>query len=294
MIIRNLMRSLPGEAQSFLYGLERVMTDQSLSEKFGSSPLAQCHAREKSMAQSVDINAAKTRAEKATIRILRDQDADGLKPTAQGVLVPGGYIITAAHCIEWHGTGRMALGEPYFETIRTSDGKQHLVRTCAVEPMTDIAVLRSVGDYDPGLFRECQAFEEFCEATEPVPVSGDDFPGAKVKYRRAPKGRFRPDYEDVPLIPVHVLTHTGAWITGNANRCGPLNSPTGGKATVTFSTPIEFGTSGSSVIDDRGLLVGVISYSGGGIVRGTSEGSMPRPHLALPVWLWNRINRSQA
>jgi hypothetical protein len=37
----------------------------------------------------------------------------------------------------------MALGEPYFETIRTSDGKQHLVRTCAVEPMTDIAVAES-------------------------------------------------------------------------------------------------------------------------------------------------------
>ena len=44
----------------------------------------------------------KERVAAATVRIC------GTK--SQGVLVPGGYILTAAHCINWEGTGSMTLG----------------------------------------------------------------------------------------------------------------------------------------------------------------------------------------
>jgi hypothetical protein len=240
-------------------------------------------------AQQRNTDAAKTRAEKAAVRILRPDSQGVLKPVAQGVLVPGGYILTAGHCINWEGTGAMALGDWYVETIQASDGAQHKVSPCAVEPMTDIAVLAAVDGQE--MFEECHAFEEFCEATEPVPVSEDDFPGAKVKKLRVPKGRSLPsfDYKDPPLIPVHVLTHKGAWITGTAQRFGPLNAPPAGSVAVTFSAPIEGGTSGSPVIDDNGLLVGVISSSGEGPNLKASTDPMPRPHLALPVWVWKRI-----
>jgi secreted trypsin-like serine protease len=51
---------------------------------------------------------AKARTEKATVRILRVNTV--LEPLARGVLVPGGYILTAAHCINWDGESAMAQG----------------------------------------------------------------------------------------------------------------------------------------------------------------------------------------
>ena len=207
---------------------------------------------------------AKARTEKATVRILRVNNQGVLEPLAQGVLVPGGYILTAAHCINWDGGGAMALGEWFIETIQTSDGKQHKVSPCAVEPVTDIAVLEAVDDQ--AMYEACCAFKEFCEATEPVPVSADDFP------------------HDGPPVRVHILTHKGTWVTGSASR---FNAPPFGNVWVDYDAQIEGGTSGSPVIDDNGLLVGVISHCSEN--PAACDGLMPRPHLALPVWIWNRI-----
>jgi S1-C subfamily serine protease len=156
----------------------------------------------------------------------------------------------------------MIGGMTLVERIRASNGRTYVLSPCAVEPMLDIAALEAVDGQ--ALYEECLAFEEFCEATEPAPVSADDFPlGTSV--------------------PVHVLTHEGAWVTGRACRYGLRSLSPGGAAFVEFDAPIESGTSGGPVIDDNGLLVGVISWSGG------RHGSIPRPHLALPVWVWNRI-----
>ena len=216
------------------------------------------------------INAGKARAEKATIRILRPNEKGVLKLHAQGVLVPGGYILTAAHCIKWDGTGAMALGDWYVETIQVSDGTQHKVSPCAVEPMTDIAVLAAVDGQE--MFEECHAFEKFCEATEPVPVSEDDFPHVTA---------------DGPPVRVHILTHKRTWASGDARR---VNSPPFGNVWVAFDTPIGGGTSGGPVIDDNGLLVGVVSHASED--PKACNGKIPRPHLALPAWVWNRIKRA--
>jgi trypsin len=59
----------------------------------------------------------------------------------QGVLIPGGFILTAAHCIDWDTNGKMVLGEHFEERIVTSDGRELFVAPVAVEPVADIAVL---------------------------------------------------------------------------------------------------------------------------------------------------------
>src|SRR5262249_32084812 len=59
----------------------------------------------------------------------------------QGVLVPGGLILTAAHCIKWSGTGAMVLGDYFVERIKTRDGRSFRASVCAAEPVADIAAL---------------------------------------------------------------------------------------------------------------------------------------------------------
>src|SRR5690242_9920977 len=100
----------------------------------------------------------KDRVARATVRLT----AVG----GQGVLVPGGYILTAAHCINWDGRGGMTNGDDYFiEPIETRDGTKLLAGPCAVEPMSDLAVLCSPDSNEYG--DDWIAFEGWCEATEP-------------------------------------------------------------------------------------------------------------------------------
>jgi hypothetical protein len=40
------------------------------------------------------------------------------------VLVPVEFIITATHCIDWSGTGGMAMGEVYTAEIETASGEK--------------------------------------------------------------------------------------------------------------------------------------------------------------------------
>ena len=52
---------------------------------------------------------------------------------------------------------------------------------------------------------------------------------------------------------------------------------------------IEGGTSGGPIIDDSGDLVGIVSVMSLGNEVDGCEGSAPRPHLALPVWVCRLI-----
>jgi hypothetical protein len=40
---------------------------------------------------------------------------EGLR--GSGILVRGGFVVTATHCIRWDGRGKMALGDPYQEWV---------------------------------------------------------------------------------------------------------------------------------------------------------------------------------
>lgn len=185
----------------------------------------------------------------------------------QGVLVPGGLILTAAHCVKWYATGGMALGDPCVEEVVTKAGKTLLACVCAVEPVADIAVLEAPDDQV--FFDDAETFDAFVEETAPVLVSGDDF--------RLEQG-----------VPVHVLTHRGSWVKGTATRYGMHVDPPNARVFVKTEGDIEGGTSGGPIIDDAGRLVGVVSFASGSEGR-TRKGAFPRPHLALPTWILRRI-----
>ena len=192
--------------------------------------------------------------------------------TGQGVLVHGSYVLTAAHCVDWDHEGPMVLGDHFIQKIRTASGKDLIVSPYAVEPVSDIAVL---GTPDGQVFyKESVAFEEFCENTLPVSVSTDT-------------------YDFGVWFPVSVLSHLGNWISAHA-----VQYPGDGHVrTLHIKTdePTICGTSGGPIISEKGELVGVFSNSGGSPTEIDIEqqcghtGPCPRPHLTLPVWVWQAI-----
>jgi S1-C subfamily serine protease len=193
------------------------------------------------------------RVAKATVRMQRFG--------GQGVLVPGGYVLTAAHCIDWQAEG-------HSETIEGHDGEQYHVTACAVEAVADLAVLAALDEQ--AFSQECERFERFYRATDPVPLSER---GLALGFRES--------------LRIHVLTHKGKWIKGSATRWAPDHAPCG-LITLATSASIQSGTSGSPVVDDAGDLVGVVSSSGG------RDAMIPLLCWALPRWAWERIRLAQA
>ncbi len=76
----------------------------------------------------------------ATVRV------DGM--LGQGVLVHGGFILTAAHCINWKVDGGLALGDHYVEVVSAKSGKHLSVGVVTADPVSDIAVLGSLDDQE--------------------------------------------------------------------------------------------------------------------------------------------------
>lgn len=191
--------------------------------------------------------------------------------SGQGVLVPGGFILTAAHCIWWDGDGAMALGGHFLERISTKSGAQLFVNVMAAEPVADIAVLDTPDNQ--AFYEQADAFEAWCNETAAVPVS------AQV-------------LEIGESMPVHILTHKGTWIRGEITRYGLPGLPCG-MIYIKPEEPIEGGTSGGPVVDAYGRLVGLVSWCGGDHCNQDVGGMMPVAHLALPRWIWERIAAAQ-
>lgn len=64
----------------------------------------------------------------------------------QGVLVPGGFVLTATHCIPWDGNGRMALGDVYPVTVVTHDGRQFRLGVACCDP---VSICKNCDEYIP-------------------------------------------------------------------------------------------------------------------------------------------------
>ncbi len=207
--------------------------------------------------------------------MLNDRIADRVKNATvkmtqkggQGVLIPGEMILTAAHCIDWKCDGSMVLGNYFIEEIETRMGNIKAT-PLAVEPVADIAVL---GALDNQVFppEYLDPFEAFCENTEPVPLCVRDFP------------LFEP-------IPIFILTHLGKWVTGEAKECRD------GADTLTmkFDRVIRGGTSGGPIVNSDGELLAICSNAS---TKAGADfgGPQPRPHLTMPVWLWQMVDRVQ-
>ena len=184
----------------------------------------------------------------------------------QGVLVEGGVILTAAHCIEWDGHGAMVLGDHFLTDVTTRDGRAHQVAPLAVEPVTDIAVLGALDGQT--FYDKCEAFEEWCEQT----------PGVRVG---------RVEYPLFTPIPVYVLSHEGGWLPGTVQQCREEAQ----MLALEMILPIKSGTSGGPIVDGSGALLGIVSNAGGSdaVEAGGRSGNCPRPHLALPVWVCRTV-----
>ena len=203
----------------------------------------------KKVSKSIDV-------ENATVTLLQKG--------GQGILIPGNLIITAAHCINFSCNGEMALGEYFIEEIQTNHGKLK-VSPLAVEPVTDIAVLGEIDDQAAP--NEAMDFRMYCENTSAIPIC-------------------QKDYKLFNKFNVYVYTHNRTWMVGKACQCAKDAE----KLSVEFEEQIEGGTSGSPIINDSGELVGIVSNTSIIYSEGQkSEGLIPRPHLALPVWIYNRI-----
>jgi S1-C subfamily serine protease len=180
----------------------------------------------------------------------------------QGVLVAGGFILTAAHCISLDGRGKMTLGDYFLENVTTKSGVRFRVGPVSADPVSDIAVLAALDDQV--FFKDADAFEQWSETTSPVPLAS-----TTPRFRRP--------------LPVSVLTHKGKWIAAKIIRYGPgrLN---GGRLCIEAEDRIEGGTSGGPVVDSSGRLVGVVSWSSEVPAGQETAGALPIAHLTLPQW----------
>jgi len=125
------------------------------------------------------------------------------KRGGQGVLVPGGFVLTAAHCLSWDDPGGMVLdASRYSELVETRGGERFMLTPVAREAIADIAVLGCPDDEKfPDLV---EAFETWCEATPPISI-------------RTTTLEVREPYR------IHVLTHLKTWVRGTATRVGGPN-----------------------------------------------------------------------
>lgn len=179
-----------------------------------------------------------------------------------GVLVPGGIILTAAHCINFSTTGGMALGDYFIEEIMTDKGLIK-ARPIIVEPVTDIAALGSLDDQV--FYDEAGAFEKFCETTKPVQLATK-----RIRCRRP--------------FPVRLHDKDGKWVQGLAE----LFDETCPTLWITTEKEIRGGASGGPILNLAGELVGIVSNSSS-LAEGKSTSRCPRPLKALPAWVCRDI-----
>jgi hypothetical protein len=194
----------------------------------------------------------------ACVTVIKHGDA-----RARGVLVAGGLVLTAAHCVDYTTAGAMVLGDYFLEELQTMRGPIK-ARPLAVEPVADIAVLGALdGQEFP---EETEAFEAWWAATPPVPLCLEPLPAL------AP-------------FPIYIYTHQGTWLQGSAQ----LAREEAHQLWVEVAEQIEGGTSGSPIVTERGELVGVVSISNYESASAGCVGLTPRPHLTLPGWVMHRI-----
>ncbi|SPE45190.1 hypothetical protein SBA7_70017 [Candidatus Sulfotelmatobacter sp. SbA7] len=194
------------------------------------------------------------RVERATVRLV--------ERGGHGVLVPGGFILTATHCIDWSGTGGMVLGDVYPTGIETASGVKFRVGVYACDPVADIAVLGELENQECS--DDADAFQGWCEQVEPVALCTSDI-------------------ETGQPCPVFVYTHKHEWIAGSVTRFGALVQ----SSVALCAEDIESGTSGSPVVTGDGLLLGIVSNTSSH-PAGASCGGMPVPYMSLPHWVLAR------
>jgi S1-C subfamily serine protease len=186
-----------------------------------------------------------------------------------GVLVTGGFILTATHCIRWNGSGGMTRGNHYSEIVSTKNGYRFRVGISAADPVSDMAALSALNEW--AYSEDYDAFKSWRESTCPVTVRNQTLRVGDS-------------------LPVHILTHNRSWIDGRVCRYGYHGHPQSGSIFMETNAQIDGGTSGSPVVDSDGNLIGVFSQFGSSREKGgPGLGKFPIAKLALPRWIWASI-----
>jgi V8-like Glu-specific endopeptidase len=174
----------------------------------------------------------------------------------QGVVVPGLMIVTAAHVIAKEGFWDYGGLANHFEEVVVG-GKTWTAALRAADPVSDVAVLDvPLQDLEEGL-----DFHDHLQTISPVRLFTADLP------HRTP-------------VPVFVWTHTKRWVKGSTKQVRVNQS----MFDIEAEEDIVGGTSGSPVVTEKGLLVGVVSTAGGPIGK-SREVKCARLHLTVPEFL---------
>jgi len=185
-----------------------------------------------------------------------------------GVLVNNHFIITAAHCVSWDCDGSIVMpggSNYYFAQKIEIDDQAVLATPCCIEPIMDIAVLGPFDNQNASPQRN--AFLAACKGIKPVKICKKEF---------KPFRRFK----------VFIFTHDKGWIEGTITQ-DQYESPS---FMVRSEVKIEGGTSGGSVINGKGELIGIISNSAETPTNASfHEAVIARPNHALPSWIYKRI-----
>lgn len=194
---------------------------------------------------------SKQTVEQATVTI-NDTPIPG-----QGVYVPGGYILTAAHCIELKPDRKGPVADHANINI-TAGGLRLKVFRFVWECNSNIAAL---GMLSPQVYKEAAVYRKHFDQVEPVRLCAE-----------------------LPAKPfeVHIFTHQKTWISGTADHKG--------HSLWVHSDPLVCGgeNMGSPIVNNDGELVGVVAKDKVEW-KSRTQGINPVPSMALPVWILNKI-----
>lgn len=207
----------------------------------------------------------KSRIVAATVTVETAERGNG-----RAFLVAGGYLLTAAHCVDFDLEGGLALGDYLLQFVETVSGQRFRVSPVMIDPVSDLAVLGFPDNQEFG--EDCQGFQDFIDETSPIEIAFES-----------------PSTDDELCI----FTHLRTWIYGKAWISDFTSNPS--SLWVEMAEPVIGGTSGSAVLNQSGKAIAVVSVftdSEDDLSSG-SNGPQPLIHQCLAKFLYDAIYSSQ-
>jgi hypothetical protein len=178
----------------------------------------------------------------------------------RGVLIAGGMILTAAHCISCTCSSRMVLLEDNLVKVRIKNQLIYL-NILFVDPVSDIAVLGKLTDQS---YEHTAFFEAFCSTYKPFKINKSIH---------------------VPLEPIslNIYNENRQWV----NASGEIASPDSHIICITADSLIKPGASGGPIINNQMELISINSQFS--LNNKDISGFAALPLLTLPKWILNRM-----